>query len=132
MLMQGDLDVGGTGGGGGQGTTAPLTIPSRGQLRGTTASIPLTCATTSACNGTLKLTNGKVAKAAKKKKRKVTVYGTKRFQIPAGKSKRVKVKLNRAGRRKLGKHSKITLTASTKIGSTVIARRVKFTRAKHK
>jgi hypothetical protein len=135
MLINADLDVGGTGGGG-LGTTAPLTIPSRGRLRGTTASIPLACAVTSACKGTLKLTNGKVAKAAKKKKKKkkkkVTVYGAKRFKIPAGKTKRVSVKLNRAGRRKLGKHSKITLTATTKIGSKVIARRVKFKRAKHK
>jgi hypothetical protein len=136
MLLQGDLDVGSTSGGNPvPGTTAPLTISDTGRLVGTTASVPLECVGTTACTGNLKLTNGKVAKAAKKKKskkKKVTVYGSKRYKIPAGKTKRVKVKLNRAGRRKLGKHSKITLTATTKINSQVIARRVKFKRAKHK
>jgi hypothetical protein len=130
ILMSADLDVAGSAVvPDNPGATAlPLTIASGGQLLGTTASIPLTCALTTACDGVLKLTNGKVTKAAAK--RKVKVYGKKRFSIPAGKRKRVKVKLNRAGRKKLGRHKKLTLTATTKINSRVISRRVKLRRRK--
>jgi hypothetical protein len=127
VLMNAELDTGSVAPDPPGTTALPLGIASGGQLVGSTASIPLTCALTTACEGVLRLTNGRVAKTAAKKK-KVKVYGKKRFKIPAGKRRSVKVKLNAAGRKKFRKRSKVTLTATTKIGSRVISRRVKLRR----
>ncbi len=137
VMMNADLDVGGGGGGGGGGGTGgggggggalrPLTIPTGGQLLGTTAAVPLTCVLTTACNGTLKLTDQTTGLRAAKTK-KVTVYGSTRFSIKARKRKTIKVGLNRAGRRKLGRRSSLTLTASATIGGKTYSSRVKFKR----
>jgi hypothetical protein len=126
ILMSADLDTGAGGAPNSPGAAiSPLAIASGGQLLGTTASIPLTCALTTACDGVLKLTNRGVAQAAKAKLR---AYGRKRFSIPAGKRRSVKVRLNAAGRRKLGRRSTLTLVATAKIGSQVVSRRVKLRR----
>ena len=130
VMMSADLSPGSGGGGGGGGTNAPgtaaapLRIAGGGQLIGTTASIPLTCVLTTACEGVLRLTNGRVTAA----RTRVRLYGKKRYKIPAGKRRRVKVGLNAAGRRKLGKRSALTVTATTTIGSRVVSRRVKLKR----
>jgi hypothetical protein len=126
LQLSADLN---TSGGGGGNEPVPLGIPSGGQLLGTTASIPLTCALTSVCDGTLSLASGKLVKGAKKK---VTVYGRKHFRIGAGKKRKVKVKLNRAGRRKVKRHSRATVTATTKIAGRVVSKRVKLKRPKRK
>lgn len=130
VMMSADLSSGG--GGGGTDTpgaaTPLLRIAGGGQLIGTTASIPLTCVLTTACEGVLELTNGPVAAA----RMRVKLYGRKRYKIPAGKRRRVKIKLNAAGRRKLGKHSTLKVTATTRIGSRVVSRRVKLKRKRRK
>ena len=105
----------------------PLTFPSGGSLVGSTAAIPLTCVLTTACNGTLKLTDQTTGLRAAKAK-KVTVYGSTRFSIKAGKKKTIRVGLNRAGKNKLGRHSSLTLTASAVIGGKTYSSRVKFKR----
>jgi hypothetical protein len=129
--MNADIDVGGGGGagfgaGGGAGTTAPLAIASGGQLLGTTASIPLTCALTTACNGMLRLTDvpARLRAAAKKAK----LYGSARYSIRPGKTKRIAIRLNADGRRKLGRRSTLTLLATTRIGGKVVSRSVKLRR----
>jgi hypothetical protein len=81
-MMNADINVGGAGGGGGGGGLGgllrPLTIPTGGSLVGSTAAIPLTCVLTTACNGTLKLTDQTTGLRAAKAKT-VTVYGSVRF-----------------------------------------------------
>jgi hypothetical protein len=131
VMMNADLDTSGSGGGGGGGGLGgllrPLTIPTGGSLVGSTAAIPLTCVLTTACNGTLKLTDQTTGLRAAKAK-KVTVYGSVRFSIKARKKKTINVSLNRAGKTKLGRRSSLTLTASATIGGKTYSSRVKFKR----
>jgi hypothetical protein len=150
ILMNADLDTGSadTGGGGGGGGTpttpppttapavqtppanapatpaAPLQIAGAGQLLGTTASIPVTCVLTTACEGTLTLTaptGGAKAAAAK-------VYGKSKYKIAAGATKKVKVKLNAAGKRKLKKRGALTVVATTKLANKTLKQTVKLRR----
>lgn len=135
VLMNADLDTGATGDGGQGQTTptgiAPLTIASGGQLVGSTASIPLKCVLTTACEGVLRLTDRAPA-AQTAATRRVRTLGRKRFSIAAGKTKRVKVKLNRAGRRKARRRSTLPVYATTKIGSKVVTKRVKLKRKRRR
>jgi hypothetical protein len=130
VMMNADLDTSGGGGGGG-GILRPLSFPTGGQLLGSTAAIPLTCALTTACDGTLRLTDQTTGLRAAKAK-KVTVYGSARFSIKARKKQTVKVSLNRAGKKKLGRRSSLTLTASATIGSKTYSTRVTFKRPKRR
>jgi hypothetical protein len=127
MSMNAELDAGtGAGFGGGRGTTPPLSIASGGQLLGTTASVPLSCALTTACDGVLSLTDppARLRAAARKAK----VYGSAHYRIPTGKTRRIGVRLNADGRKKLGRRSSLTLLATTKIGSKVVSRTVTLRR----
>ena len=140
VMMNADLDTGGGGaggggggggaGGGGAGDVRPLTFPTGGQLLGTTAAVPLACALATACNGRVELSDGAVVlRIAAKKAKKPKVYGSSSFSIPAGKTKSVKVKLNAAGRKRLGRHKSLSLTVTAKVGSHTVSSRVTF---KHK
>lgn len=124
-LLAANLEPGGGGGGGG-GAGNAITLPTGGNLTGSTASIPLTCALTTACDGLLRLTNqtAGVANAAAK----VKTFGKKKFTIPAGKTKRIKVKLNKAGKSKARGRKKVTFTATATIGSQTVSKRVKLKR----
>lgn len=126
MMMDAEFSPGGGGGGGGVPQGNPLQFPSGGSLIGSTASIPLTCVLTTACDGLLRLTNqtAGVANASAK----VKTFGKKKFSIPAGKTKRIKVKLNKAGKRKARGRKKLALTASATIGSQTVSKRVKLKR----
>jgi uncharacterized membrane protein YgcG len=125
---------GAAGGGGGLVTAHPLTIAPTGALTGNTAGIPLVCVLTTACNGVLQLTDqGGAARAtAKKKGRKPKVYGKVRFSLRAGQHRTIKVKLNAAGRKRLGKRKSLTLTATVTLGSKTYSGRVTLRRAKKK
>jgi uncharacterized membrane protein YgcG len=125
---------GGGGGGGGAGqSVAPVGFGSGGQLLGTTASVPITCALTTVCDGTVQLSNAPLARvlAAAKKSSKPKVYGRAHFTIAGGKSKAIKVKLNSAGRNLLRRRNRVTLVATAKIGGRTVSSRVKLKRKKH-
>ena len=147
ILMNADLDPGSTGGGGGGGggggtttpppaenpppatntpaaTAPPLQIATGGQLIGTAASIPLTCVLTTACEGTLTLTAPPAgARAAATK-----TYGKAKYKIAAGAKKSIKVKLNKAAKRKLKKRGTLTVLATTELGGQTVSSTVKLRR----
>jgi hypothetical protein len=139
LLMNADLDTGtgtapgggGGGGGGGAGqTAAPLTLPSSGRLRGNTAALPLACVLATACNGTLQLTDRAPAAAAAKKPRKARSLGSAHFNIPAGRSATVMVKLNRAGKKLARRRTSISVYATAKVGGQTATRHLKLRRKK--
>jgi hypothetical protein len=65
---------------------------------------------------------GAAAAASKKKtkkkrrKKRTSVYGRSRFRIPAGKTRKVKVKLNRAGRRALARRKRLKVIVQMTVG----------------
>jgi hypothetical protein len=128
ILMSADLDVGGGGPG-----DLPVTIATGGQLLGTTAAIPLTCALTSVCDGVVRLLGGgapQIVAAVVPTARagRVRRYGKARFSIQPGQTAAVRVRLNAAGRKKVRRVSTITLTASVRVGSQVEQASVQLTR----
>jgi hypothetical protein len=90
-----------------------------------TAFVKLHCALhDSACKGTLSLTSTlpKAHNSTAAKKAKASKLGTVKFNIPAAKTKTIKVKLKRSIRERLGNLSrkrlkKLEITATAKIGS---------------
>jgi len=128
VMLAANLNPGGGGGGSAVPQGSPLQFPSGGSLVGTTASIPVTCVLTTACEGLLRLTNQAGAAARKK----VKTYGRKKYSIPAGKTKRIRIKLNKAGKKKARSRKSVRFNVTTKIGGKNVSGRVKFTRPKKK
>jgi uncharacterized repeat protein (TIGR01451 family) len=98
-----------------------------GTLKGSTASVPLTCTQATACTGVLQLDNqatGSVAAASA-----LTLYGSARFSVAAGQTKSVGVRLNAAGRRRLGKRVSATVFANATVGGQAVSSRVTLKRA---
>jgi hypothetical protein len=123
ILMNADLDPGG---GGGDGGTAPLTIASGGQLLGTTASIPVACALSSACRGVLRLTD--VPARLRVAASKTGVYGKARIRVRGGQTKSIRVHLTAAGRKKVNGLGSIALLATARVHGQTVSAVVDLTR----
>ncbi len=106
----GGTPPGGTPPGGTPGTTAPtVTLPAAPlTVRRGTVGVPVNCVGAD-CQGQLTLGPRVAATAGKAK-----VYGKKTFTVSAGTSKTVRVKLTKAGRKALGKHKKLRVTAAVR------------------
>jgi hypothetical protein len=113
VLMQAELTITTAGGGGG---TRPLRF-GRARVAGNRAILPLTCALDKTCAGLLRLL--RQAGAAAKKGKKTVVYGRTRFSVPAHKTRRVKVKLTKAGKKLLRRRKSARMLARATIGSQV-------------
>lgn len=95
---------------------APLTIPGRLPLFATNNIVPfdVKCLLTTTCNGTATLrTRPPTAGAAAV--RLGTLYGKATLKIKAGKTAKIKVKLNAAGRRALNRKHTLKLVASVTV-----------------
>ncbi len=90
-----------------------LTIP----VKNGTATVPVQCLVLN-CAGVIDLQNAQLAGAAsaasKKKKPKTVSFGTARFSLKANTTGKVKVKLDRAGRKLLKSHSKVKVWANVR------------------
>jgi len=119
VLMQAELTINTAGGGGGNQpptVTQPLRF-GRARVAGNRAILPLTCALDKTCAGLLQLLR-QAGVSAKKGKRTV-VYGRTRFSVPAHKTRRVKVKLTKAGKKLLRRRKSARMLARATIGSQV-------------
>jgi hypothetical protein len=95
------------------------------------AKLRLRCIGDTACHGTLKLTTKiKVRKGHKKKRRRI-VIGRAPFHIEAGATTRIKVKLNKRGRRILKRRHRHWLKARA-TGPGLVSSKVKLKRVKKK
>jgi hypothetical protein len=91
-------------------STASAAVAKPGALAVT---VPLRCAAGGAsCTVTVKLTTVKTVHRHGKVVRRTVVLGSKRTTVAAGKSKRVKVKLTKAGRKLLSAHKKLSTKVS--------------------
>jgi hypothetical protein len=90
------------------GTTAPsVTLPTAPlTVRKGSVGVPVNCVGAD-CQGTLTLRPRVAASAGKAK-----LYGRKAFTVSAGSSKTVRVKLTKVGRKALGKHKRLRVTAA--------------------
>jgi len=107
---------------------APPTVPAAlraGRFTGNTATIPLVCELTTACQGTLRLQDARPTAAAVHKPK---LYGSAKFSARAGKTVNVKVKLNAAGRKLVRRRKSVTLYATTTIGAQVVSAKVKLSK----
>lgn len=117
MSMNADLQVGGGGN-----DALPVTIATGGQLLGTTAVIPLTCALAGNCKGVLRL-NGLPAAAQVAAVgiqlvpavRTGKTYGKHPFKIRSGATLAVQVRLNAAGRRLVGDLANVVVLATARV-----------------
>lgn len=98
---------------------SPVDLGARvARVRNGRVAIPLVCRLTTLCDGRLQLLGrapGAAAAAAKRKK-KTSVYGRSRFRIPAGKTRKVKVKLNGAGKRALKRRKRLKVIVRMTVG----------------
>jgi hypothetical protein len=125
----GTTDGGQTGGGEGtQQQSARLTIPANGQLVGRRAQIELACKMATTCSGTLRLQDRSQGAGARAAARKATVYGSARFSIPAGRTRTVRIRLTRAGKKKLAKRKSLTVFTTATVGGQVVSSRLTLRR----
>ncbi len=113
VLMQAELAINAGGGGGG----GPLTF-GKGRAKGNKVILPLTCALDTTCAGLLQLLRRTKAKGAAGTS-KTVVYGRVRFSVGAHKTKSVKVKLTKAGKKLLRKRKSVKMLAKATVGSQV-------------
>jgi hypothetical protein len=88
------------------------------RLAGGRVIVPVTCALDSTCRGLLELLGGGRAASTAKAKKRVR-YGSLRFKIAAGKTKNLRVRLTRAGRRAARRGKLVKMTARAKVGRRV-------------
>jgi hypothetical protein len=135
LLVRWTWEPAGAGGGGGGGQVMPLppgavvrTGP--GRIRSGNALIDLACNGNAVCVGQLELLAARARGAAKRRKAKRPLsYGKARYSIPAGGKATVKVKLNRAGKKRLKARKSLTMTLRlTPKGGTPVTSRLKLKR----
>ncbi len=102
---------------------APLTIPTTARLRGRAAQIALTCRLAIRCRGTLRLL------APPRTPAKSLAYGSAAFSIPAGATRKITVKLNRAARKKLARRRSLAVLAQATIADTLVSTSVTLRRS---
>lgn len=107
----------------GPGITAPIALIGRvlavnnGAVR-----LPIRCSLTGArCIGTVRLQSGAVGVAAVAKKRRLKTFGSARVSIPAGRQAKVRVRLNKAGRKLVRSKRRVKVWANASIGGTRVA-----------
>lgn len=132
-LINADLDPSRPGSGTPTGPTDrnPIALGGKfGRLRGAHALIPLVCTSRRQCAGTLRLQSRAASRAAAATTRRRTkTYGRVRFSIPAGKTKQIKVRLTKAGKRLLGKRKRarvfvnVTLSSKRVVSKRIVLRR---------
>lgn len=109
VLMQADMTIGT-----GNGNTGPLTF-GKARVSGRRVILPVTCAQDAVCAGLLQL----LSRSAGATTSKAKVYGKAQFSIPARATRKIKVKLNRAGRKLLRKHNSVKLVVQATVGNQV-------------
>jgi hypothetical protein len=88
----------------------------RVKIKNGTASLRVSCRQASACKGRLTLrSSGKVRLSKKSRKRTSVTFGSKRFNIPAGKSRTVKVKISSKGMKALRVKKSLRVRATARI-----------------
>lgn len=128
VLMQADLTIDPRGGGGDRQADAPRLLRfGRGRAARNTATVPLACLLDTTCRGLLQLLRPARASATGSKKKRV-VYGRARFSVPAHKTRRVKVKLTKAGRKLLRRRKSVRMLARATVGSQVTTKTVTIKR----
>ncbi|HEY7632598.1 MAG TPA: hypothetical protein VH817_17965 [Thermoleophilaceae bacterium] len=85
------------------------------------AAVSVRCLSADQCRGLIVLQSARAVGAITSAKRKTATYGKARYSIAAGKAKKVKVKLSRAGKRLLKKHRRpkvwLNVTSGGKTGT---------------
>ncbi len=126
------LGDGGGGGGGGGGDTAVTLDGTAARVAQGKALLELACNLTRACDGTLLLQNQQADKRilARAPAKRTKTYAAAKLSIPAGKSKTVRAKLKRAGKRLLKKRrsAKVWLNVELNDGTVVPSVKVKLKR----
>jgi hypothetical protein len=154
VMMNADINSissggGGGGGGGGAGGANPTPPPAPppvvppvvppanpvtlggGNVLGSNATIPVTCALDTTCAGLVQLLSQATGAKAKKPTKPV-VYGSGRFSVPAHQTGNAKVKLTRAGKALLKKHSSVRMVAKTTVNGQTITSSVTLKRGRTK
>ena len=119
VLMQAELAINTAGGGNRPPTVTRPVRFGRGRVAGNRVILPLKCALDTTCAGLLKLL--RQARATGRNGKRTVVYGRTRFSVPAHQTRRVKVKLTKAGRKLLRRRKSPRMLARAKIGSQVVA-----------
>ena len=113
--------------------TAPLALKG-GRFTATRATVPLVCARTAACRGTLRLesrrpvTRAATAATTAAAAKKPILYGRARFSVKAGKTASVAVTLNAKGRHLVRRRSQVRIYANAAIGGQVLSTKVRLKR----
>jgi hypothetical protein len=135
VLMQAELTINSTGGEGNQGGPPPANPPrrpakplsfGRGRAAGNFATLPVKCLLDRACRGRLRLLSR--GRGAASRRRRPVVYGRARFSVRAHKTRRVRVRLTRAGKRLLRRRRSVRMVAKATIGSRTATATVTITR----
>jgi hypothetical protein len=89
-------------------------------VSGPVAILPLSCGADVACIGTLALQSARALAAPARRPRKPIIYGRSRIKIGAGKTRRIKVKLSKAGRAltRNRRRAKVYATVTYRSGKT--------------
>ena len=95
---------------------------------GNTGLIPLTCALSTACRGTLSLGPPGAVIAANRTHKAVS-YGRATFSIRAGHTQSIRIKLNAAGQKRLRGHTSLRVAATAKVGTKAVTTIVTLRRA---
>jgi hypothetical protein len=106
------------------GPTVPVVLVARTlAINNGAVRLPIRCAlTTMQCVGVVRLQSGAigVAATAAKKKKKLRTYGTAKVRIPAGKQARVRIRLNKAGRKLVRSKRRAKVWANATVGGMKI------------
>ena len=111
--------------------TAPIALGAKtGRVRGGRALIPLVCTSSRQCAGVLRLQSHGAPKAAAASTRARTkTYGKKRFKIAPGKTMLVKVRLSKAGKRRLRRgRAAVSFVNVTLSSKRVVSKRITLRR----
>jgi len=102
------------------------------RLRGNAVTLPIACAIDTTCRGLLQLLSQERRKTARKSKRskKPTVYGRAQFSVAAHGTKRVKIRLDKAGKRLLKRSKRrrrpVRMVARATVGSQATTATIKL------
>ena len=128
-LINADIDQSSPGTGTPTGPTdlSGLTLGGKvGRIRGGRALIPLVCRSASECAGVLKLQSRRAAGAtATAARARTRTYGKARFRVAAGKSKQIRVRLNRVGKRLVRRRKRVRVYVNMTLASKkVVSKRI--------
>lgn len=121
-----------TGGAPTQPTTeqAPVTLPTLARVTRRGTRVALVCRMTTTCAGRLRLMDRAQGTATAAASAKPRVYGSARFSIPAGQTRRIEVKLSRTAKSKLRKRGKLVVFANATVGNRIVSSKLTLRRAR--